>query len=402
MKILILCTGNSCRSQMAEGFLKSFDPALRVWSAGTAPSGRVHPLAVAVMAEKGIDLSEAYPKPVDLFLSGSFDFVVTVCGGANESCPAFTGKTGRRLHIGFDDPAEATGTEEEVLAVFRRVRDEIEAGFGKFYHETLRPALLKEIVQTKYGSIATQTEGSGCCGGGSCCEPRAYSTFSETYTHLEGYVAGADLQLGCGIPTAFAGIREGDTVVDLGSGAGNDCFVARQLTGAGGRVIGIDFTGEMIAKARANAIVTGYQNVEFAEGDIENIPLPDATADVVISNCVLNLVPDKARAFSEILRILKPGGRFCISDVVSRGQVPEKLRRDAEMYAGCVAGAPDHEEYLEIIRRAGFTGIDIPSEKNIPLPDSALSGILSETEILQYHAGSFGLKSITITATKPT
>jgi len=400
MKILILCTGNSCRSQMAEGFLKSFDPRIEVWSAGTEPSGRVHPLAVAVMKEKGIDLSAAYPKTVDLFLGQAFDFVITVCGGANESCPAFTGKVGQRLHIGFDDPAEATGTEEEVMAVFRRVRDEIEAGFGSFYEKTLKPFLLKETVREKYAGIATQPADTGCCGGGSCCGSGSYTVFSESYNHLDGYVPEADLQLGCGIPTAFAGIREGDTVADLGSGAGNDCFVARELTGATGRVIGIDFTDAMVEKARANAIATGYQNVEFIKGDIEKIPLPDGTADVVISNCVLNLVPDKNRAFMEIRRILKPGGHFCISDVVTLGDVPEKIRNDAEMYAGCVAGAPDREVYLDIIRRAGFTGIHIPSEKNIPLPHALLAGILDETETKQYHAGSFGLKSITITATK--
>ncbi|TNJ39262.1 arsenate reductase ArsC [Chlorobaculum thiosulfatiphilum] len=138
--ILILCTGNSCRSQMAEGFLRSFDHELEVFSAGTIPAGEVHPLAVQVMREVGIDISANQPKSVDVFLSRPFDYVVTVCDGAKESCPLFTGEVKHRLHIGFDDPAAATGSAEEVLAVFRRVRDEIEARFGEFYRETIAGA----------------------------------------------------------------------------------------------------------------------------------------------------------------------------------------------------------------------------------------------------------------------
>lgn len=138
MKILILCTGNSCRSQMAEGFLKSFDSNIEVFSAGTAPSGQVHPLAIKAMSEVGIDISKNQPKNVDQFLNESFDYVITVCGGANENCPAFIGKVANRWHIGFDDPAEATGTNEEIMAVFRRVRDEIAEGFAGFYKSQIR------------------------------------------------------------------------------------------------------------------------------------------------------------------------------------------------------------------------------------------------------------------------
>ncbi len=137
-RILVLCTGNSCRSQMAEGFLKSFDPKLEVYSAGTAPSERVHPKAVQVMAEEGIDISKGYPKLVDDFINQAFDYVITVCDSAKETCPVFTGEVKHRLHIGFDDPAEATGSEEEVLAVFRRVRDEIKRDFSKFYQEQIK------------------------------------------------------------------------------------------------------------------------------------------------------------------------------------------------------------------------------------------------------------------------
>lgn len=137
MKILILCTGNSCRSQMAEGFLKAFDSNLEVYSAGTEPSNEVHPKAVIVMSEMGIDISKNYPKNVDQFLDQKFDFVITVCGGAKESCPAFSGKVMNQIHIGFDDPADATGTEEEIFAEFRRIRDEIERDFGEFYQKEL-------------------------------------------------------------------------------------------------------------------------------------------------------------------------------------------------------------------------------------------------------------------------
>ena len=185
---------------------------------------------------------------------------------------------------------------------------------------------LKEIVKEKYGSIADQSReqnASSCCGASCGCDTLDASIMAEDYSKLKGYVPDADLGLGCGLPTEFALIKEGDTVVDLGSGAGNDAFVARSIAGANGKVIGIDMTEKMISKARTNAEKLGFNNVEFRLGDIEDMPLSDAIADVVVSNCVLNLVPDKVKAFAEVFRVLKPGGHFSVSDIVLEGDFPK-------------------------------------------------------------------------------
>lgn len=223
----------------------------------------------------------------------------------------------------------------------------------------------------------------------------------DDYSETQGYVEDADLGLGCGLPTQFAKIEEGDTVIDLGSGAGNDCFVARHETGATGKVIGIDFTPEMIQKARSNAEKMGYNNVEFREGDIDHMPVNADVADVIVSNCVLNLVPNKAKVIGEIFRVLKPGGHFSISDIVLVGDLPDALRSDAEMYAGCVAGAIQKEAYLQHIQDAGFTNITIQKEKTISIPEDILSKYLNETEIRNLQAGQTGIFSITVYAEKP-
>src|SRR6201996_3439680 len=212
---------------------------------------------------------------------------------------------------------------------------------------------LKEIVKQKYSEIALQdkeTNQASCCGSG-CCSTEVYNIMSDDYTTLEGYNPDADLGLGCGLPTQFARIKAGDVVIDLGSGAGNDCFVARAETGETGKVIGIDFTPAMIEKARANAEKLEFNNVEFRLGDIEKMPVTSNIADVIVSNCVLNLVPNKDAVVKEIYRVLKPGGHFSISDVVLIGELPDALRKDAEMYAGCVAGAIQKETYLELIEK---------------------------------------------------
>ncbi|MDX9902503.1 MAG: arsenite methyltransferase [Bacteroidales bacterium] len=259
----------------------------------------------------------------------------------------------------------------------------------------MNPSELKLIVQEKYGKIASSDEsvsGSCCCTPG-CCSSEGISTFNESYDHLNGYVPGADLSLGCGVPVDYADIRPGDRILDLGSGAGNDCFVARALTGDKGFVTGLDFTEPMLRKAEENRNKLGYTNVEFIRGDIEEMPLPDKTYDVVLSNCVLNLVPDKQKAFSEIMRVLKPGGHFCISDVVVKGSLSEKARSDAELYAGCVSGASTMDEYLGFIRRSGFSDLTIHKEKRIQMPDVVLD---SDEE----HHGN-GVYSITVSAIKP-
>lgn len=261
---------------------------------------------------------------------------------------------------------------------------------------------IKEMVRQKYAQIALQdkdTNASSCCGAGGC-STEVYNIMSEDYNELDGYNPEADLGLGCGLPTQYAKIRRGDTVIDLGSGAGNDCFVARNETGEDGRVIGIDFTPAMIDKARIAAQKAGFMNVEFRLGDIENIPVSDGVADVVVSNCVLNLVPDKSRVFREIFRVLKQGGHFSISDVVLIGQLPEAIRNAAEMYAGCVAGAIQKDTYLELISTTGFSNITLQKEKPITIPDDILRNYLSEDELERFKSENTGIFSITVYAEK--
>ena len=256
---------------------------------------------------------------------------------------------------------------------------------------------IKQVVKDKYGEIASKRkEGCGCCG----TKIIDYTMFRDDYSKLDGYVAEADLGLGCGVPTECAGLKKGDTVVDLGSGAGNDVFVARSVVGEEGKVIGLDFTQEMIDKANVNKLKTGHTNVEFKLGEIENLPLESNTSDVVISNCVLNLVPDKRKAFKEIYRILKPGAHFCVSDIVLKGELPAGLRKSAEMYAGCVAGALQQDEYLGIISKTGFSDIEIKRTKVIELPDEVLKEYLSDSDIVSFRKNNIGIFSITVVGYK--
>lgn len=262
---------------------------------------------------------------------------------------------------------------------------------------------LKDIVKQKYSEIAQQdkeTNMSSCCGSGGC-STEVYNIMSDDYTQMEGYHADADLGLGCGLPTEFAQIKKGDTVIDLGSGAGNDCFVARAATGETGKVIGIDFTEAMIDKARTNADKMGYNNVEFRQGDIEKMPVTTNVADVVVSNCVLNLVPNKDAVIKEIFRVLKAGGHFSISDVVLVGDLPDNLRNAAEMYAGCVSGAIQKQDYLGLIEQNGFTNITLQKEKEIIIPNDILDKYLSAEEIEQLRNGATGIYSVTVFAQKP-
>ncbi|CAN5434799.1 arsenite methyltransferase [soil metagenome] len=261
---------------------------------------------------------------------------------------------------------------------------------------------IKEMVKQKYSEIALQdqeTNDSSCCGSGGC-STEVYNIMSDESKHLDGYHPEADLKLGCGLPTEFAKIKKGDTVVDLGSGAGNDCFVARHETGESGKVIGIDFTEAMIGKARTNSEKLKFNNVEFRLGDIEKIPITADVADVVVSNCVMNLVPDKPKAFKEVFRILKKGGHFSISDIVLTGDLPEKIKNAAEMYAGCVASAIRKEDYLQIIADAGFKNITLQKEKPIIVPNDILANYLNEEEIKVYNANKNIIFSITVYAEK--
>jgi arsenite methyltransferase len=262
---------------------------------------------------------------------------------------------------------------------------------------------LKQIVKEKYGEIANQSKSQNkfsCCSTSECCSEVDYTVFSENYEKLEGYTLDADLNLGCGIPTEFAGIRKGDHVLDLGSGAGNDCFVTRAIVGESGKVTGLDMTESMIAKARENCSRLKFSNVDFVLGDIEEMPFENNIYDVVISNCVLNLVPDKSKAFSEIFRVLKPGGHFCVSDVVIKGNLPEKLQTDTEMYAGCVSGAIDMEKYLGIVKDNRFSNITIHKIKVISIPDVLLSKYLTNSEISSFQSGENGIFSVTVSAEK--
>jgi arsenite methyltransferase len=262
---------------------------------------------------------------------------------------------------------------------------------------------LKDLVKEKYGQIARQEKAvnaASCCGATSPSD-EVYNIMTDDYSTMSGYQADADLGLGCGLPTQFAHIRPGDTVIDLGSGAGNDCFVARHETGPEGKVIGIDFTPDMVRKARLNAEKLGYNNVEFREGDIDNMPVNDNVADVIVSNCVLNLVPNKARVFSEMFRVLKPGGHFSISDIVLMGQLPEPLRQDAEMYAGCVSGAIQKDDYLGEIQKAGFVNLTLQKEKAIAIPADILRKYLTEDQLAAFNQSGLGIFSISVYAEKP-
>ncbi len=262
---------------------------------------------------------------------------------------------------------------------------------------------LKEVVRKKYAEIANQDpslNAASCCGSGPASQ-EVYNIMIDDYTTVAGYTSEADLGLGCGLPTQFAKIKKGDVVIDLGSGAGNDCFVARHETGPEGKVIGIDFTEEMIARARKNAETRGLHNVEFRQGDIEQMPVGDGIADVIVSNCVLNLVPNKRAVFAEMIRVLKPGAHFSISDIVVEGELPANLWKAAEMYAGCVSGAIPKDDYLAQAAEAGFENLTIQKQKTIFIPDDILVQYLSADEIADFRNGSASVESITLFATKP-
>jgi arsenite methyltransferase len=262
---------------------------------------------------------------------------------------------------------------------------------------------IKDIVKEKYGRIASQSKQqneTSCCGSTGCCGEADYTVFSEDYSNLQGYNQEADLGLGCGLPTEFAKIKQGDTILDLGSGAGNDCFVARAIVGDQGKVIGIDFSDEMLEKAKENVQKLAYKNVEFIKGDIEDMPIESNSVDVVVSNCVLNLVPDKQKAFLEIYRVLKENAHFSVSDVVLLGELPEKLKESAEMYAGCVSGVIQKDEYIQIIKESGFKNIEIQKEKKIEIPDDILLNFMDETELRDFKHSNVGVFSINVFAKK--
>lgn len=388
LRVLFLCTGNSCRSQMAEGWARALrSDFIEPFSAGTEPHG-LNALAVRAMAEAGVDISGHTSKTVDSLSGVAFDYVVTVCDSAGKACP-FAPGSAKVVHVGFDDPpalAKFAKSEADALAHYRRVRDEI-----RRFVETLPKALTGDSIMNKpeccddsccapaapdantvrdqvregYAKIAQD----GCCGpsGGGCCGP---STFSpDQLARAIGYSSSelgvvphsANMGLSCGNPTAIASLRPGEVVLDLGAGGGFDCFVAGPKVGKTGRVIGVDMTPDMLAKARRNVASyreqTGLDNVEFRLGEIEALPVADASVDVVISNCVLNLSPDKPRVWREIARVLKPGGRVAVSDLALVRPLPESVKADVEALVGCVAGAVLVDETRAMAAAAGLTEV---------------------------------------------
>ena len=257
--------------------------------------------------------------------------------------------------------------------------------------------LLKTQVREKYGEIATQASENKGCGCGCSSSSSEFSMIGDEYNKVDGYVAEADLGLGCGVPTDLAGIKEGQTVLDLGSGAGLDAFVARKIVGDNGHVIGVDMTPEMIVKAKQNAEKHGFTNTEFILGDIEALPVESDSVDVIISNCVLNLVPDKQKAFEEMYRVLKPGGHFTVSDIVlSGGDLPEAIQKAAEMYVGCVSGAMRQDEYMNVIHDANFQHVAILKQRAIPIPQEELEKFLSQQEVEAFQSSGTEVLSVTV------
>jgi arsenite methyltransferase len=262
---------------------------------------------------------------------------------------------------------------------------------------------IKKEIKESYGNIAKGNIQEGCCGAeAACCSTSDFgNTMSVDYSRIEGYQQDADLALGCGLPTEIANIQKGNTVIDLGSGAGNDVFIARSIVGENGKVIGLDMTPEMVIRALQNNQKLGYKNVEFVLGEIENMQnISSNIADVVISNCVMNLVPNKEKAFNEVNRVLKVGGHFSISDIVYSGSIPKGILEASEMYSGCVSGASEKGEYLGIIKKAGFKNIQIKKERLIELPDDLLLKYISQQELENYKKAGSGIYSITVYADK--
>jgi len=269
---------------------------------------------------------------------------------------------------------------------------------------TLQPAPnIKEKVRERYAAIAV---GSSSC----CCDDAAPSAPAPSavadiqlvdYTPLHSdVVAGSDLGLGCGTPTQFAALQPGETVLDLGSGAGIDVFLAAQAVGPTGLVLGVDMTPEMLARAQANAVKAGFRNVEFRQGEIENLPVDSDSIDVILSNCVINLAPDKAPVFAEMYRVLKPGGRFVISDMVTFGHMPPAIRADMALWTGCIAGALDREVYLDLLAASGFQQVGVVTEQRYD--PSSLPKTYQQAELAQWQAarGAFGMASVTVAGRK--
>jgi arsenite methyltransferase len=426
LRVLFLCTGNSCRSQMAEGFARALrGDRVEAYSAGTNPHG-LNPLAIRAMAEVGIDISgHLSRRPEEIGVA--FDVVVTVCDSAHEACPVFPGAS--VVHTGFDDPprlARDSKNDDDAMQHYRRVRDEIRAFVETFLDELLAPNVTEQDavrgqIRDGYariaatGSWSSLTENAGsCCAGGGCCGPATFSP--EQLAHAIGYSAGelavvpdgSNMGLSCGNPTAIALLRIGETVLDLGAGGGFDCFIAGAKVGRTGRVIGVDMTPAMVSKARANiagyAAQTGLSNVEFRLGEIEHLPVADASVDAVISNCVINLSPWKDQVWREIARVLKSGGRVAVSDLALLRPLPDGVRTDLEALVGCVAGAVLVDEMRALAEHAGLVDIQLQSKTEYidamtnwedPLYQRIMAALPSGSRVCDY------ITSLDVTAVKP-
>jgi ubiquinone/menaquinone biosynthesis C-methylase UbiE len=269
--------------------------------------------------------------------------------------------------------------------------------------KSVKEEKVRKMVREGYGKIAKAEKcGCGCGCGSNVSENIGYSP-----EELGSVPEGADLNLGCGNPVALAMLKEGETVVDLGSGGGLDCFLAAKKVGEKGRVIGVDMTAEMLDKARENCRRGGYKNVEFRLGEIENLPVADDTADVIISNCVINLSPNKQRVFEEVFRVLKPGGRLMISDMVLLNELPEAVKKSVEAYVGCISGAEMKATYTKMIETAGFEEVKVIEETHLPLElmlsDATAKAIMKELKLTEERAAELvgSVASVRVSAAKP-
>lgn len=269
--------------------------------------------------------------------------------------------------------------------------------------KSVKEEKVRKMVREGYGKIAKAEK----CGCGCGCGSNVSETIGYSPEELGAVPEGADLNLGCGNPVALAMLKEGETVVDLGSGGGLDCFLAAKKVGEKGRVIGVDMTAEMLDKARENCRRGGYKNVEFRLGEIENLPVADGTADVIISNCVINLSPNKQRAFEEAFRVLKPGGRLIISDMVLLKELPEAVKNSVQAYVGCVSGAEMKTEYVKLIENAGFEEVKVIEEAHLPLElmlsDATAKAVMKELKLTAKRAAELvnSVASVKVSAAKP-
>jgi len=363
--VLFLCVANSARSQLAEGIARSLAPEnVRVFSAGSEPT-TIRPEAVKVLKAMGLDPAGQHSKGVEAIDPAQMDTVITLC--AEEVCPVYLGRA-QRVHWGLPDPAREEGSPAERLNAFFRTANELKkrlegiwradadlvrADVSEFYARAIENAAYGVDSSEDDGESASSgccgSSGSGCCSGGSTAGLAGYDPL-----HLSNLPAGLEnTTFGCGDPVSVAGILPGQTVLDLGCGAGLDLLLAAEKTGPDGRVIGVDMTPRMLEQARKNVVAAGFTNIELLQGTIEHLPVADASVDWVISNCVINLSPEKDKVFAELFRVLRPGGQLRVSDMCAE-EMPAWAKNGVKLYASCVAGAVPVQAYLDGLTAAGL------------------------------------------------